>query len=965
MTGWGGSRPGAGKKKQNPANRPRLEARPRLVRPEPKLTSPRPAEVATVDAGPAIDPQTWMEILPQVEAISKAYAKNKARTSQNSPFRLPKFPKAALPPENVTMAMDSALCDNLSFANQDWLAGEVINGVTGEGLLFLGYSYLSELAQRPEYRVMAETIADDATRKWIDFDVVGDAKTEREKRAKDPAGYDERMADPDERQKRLKAEGKLDKVKAMRDDQLRLCVKDRIYEQCRNDGFFGRSHLFLDIHTNGPTSEDELKMSIGDGRDSISKSKVPKGSFKDLRTIEPVWTYPLNYNANDPLAESWYNPQVWYVMGKEIHGSRLQTFIGHPVPDMLKPAYAFGGLSLTQMAKPYVDIWLQTRQSVADLIHSFSVMCLMTDLSTLMQPGNVGALLARAAMFNMLRDNNGVFVVNKNTEDFKNVSASLSGLHELQSQAQEHMASVHRIPLVKFTGIQPAGLNASSEGEIKVYDDTIMAYQSRFIAPNLTKIINFEQLSLFGEIDPAITYKFMPLREMTQAEKGQKEKDDADRNQKYVDMGALHPAEVRAVIINDPDLPYTELDPDDVPDLLDEEQAGLEPVGGRPQIGGGEGDGGDGGGANDAAVPFDDDEFDILDVEEIEPGVFVAILAQDEARFEESKHPRDQDGKFTDGSGGGGGGSPEKPTFKSKKDHIGHLLSKGTTPKEVMKEMGWPSVSMPQQAAALFMKLEKYKEDGVTKYKGVPMSDAERDEAKAAAAAKRAAKSPGRKDGKRGRAAADPETWSLFEFLASQGGLKPTADLRSIFGSKRGPFVPGFGPLLRPDGMDLDQALTKAKENSYVLDPNDIQHVQGIENHNENTVRWQDLQDMIDEESRGRKQYRLTHTPAESKVDTEEEARHIVDALHREVRAAGGTVDPALEDRVVQIIQMEGEHDVLAAYERAIMEDHDRYEDALDDRRDAGYETEGWDFPDDIFPDATPGDGENAPAERR
>jgi hypothetical protein len=41
------------------------------------------------------------------------------------------------------------------------------------------------------------------------------------------------------------------------------------------------------------------------------------------------------------------------------------------------------------MAKPYVDIWLTTRQSVADLIHSFSVMVLMTDLSTLMQPGNV------------------------------------------------------------------------------------------------------------------------------------------------------------------------------------------------------------------------------------------------------------------------------------------------------------------------------------------------------------------------------------------------------------------------------------------------------------------------------------------------------------------------------------------------------------------------------------------------
>jgi hypothetical protein len=57
-----------------------------------------------------------------------------------------------------------------------------------EGLLFLGYPYLSELAQRPEYRVISETIADDATRKWIDFEVTGAENEEsgaREERQRD------------------------------------------------------------------------------------------------------------------------------------------------------------------------------------------------------------------------------------------------------------------------------------------------------------------------------------------------------------------------------------------------------------------------------------------------------------------------------------------------------------------------------------------------------------------------------------------------------------------------------------------------------------------------------------------------------------------------------------------------------------------------------------------------------------
>src|SRR6266567_3166637 len=92
--------------------------------------------------------------------------------------------------------------------------------------------------------------------------------------------------------------------------------------------------------------------------------------------------------------------------------------------------------------------------------------------------------------------------LNKETEEFENVSASLGTLDQLQAQTQEHMASVSRIPLVKLLGISPAGLNASSEGEIETFDDTINAGQEALIRPNLTRLLHFVQLNLWGAIDP-------------------------------------------------------------------------------------------------------------------------------------------------------------------------------------------------------------------------------------------------------------------------------------------------------------------------------------------------------------------------------------------------------------------------------------------------------------------------------
>jgi hypothetical protein len=163
---------------------------------------------------------------------------------------------------------------------------------------------------------------------------------------------------------------------------------------------------------------------------------------------------------------------------------------------------------------------------------------------------------------------------------------------------------------------------------------------------------------------------------------------------------------------------------------------------------------------------------------------------------------------------------------------------------------------------------------------------------------------------------------SLLDFLAREGGLKPTADLKAIFGDQN-PTIPGAGKLFRKDGMSMDEALTKAKESSYVLDPNDIQHAPGVENKGANTVRWHDLQDMIAEEAGGNKQYRNTRSVEPAKVNKDEEFRHISDELHRQVEESGGSaadIDPVTERRVVEMIQKGEAPDVLSAYERAVME---------------------------------------------
>lgn len=440
-------------------------------------------------------------------------------------------PMAGVMPDQA-MAMDAGLP-----MASTWEATAAFNAATqnifGAGVGFLGYPYLAELSQIPEYRRISEIPAEEMTRKWIAFkSKSGDDKSER--------------------------------IEALAEACEKYKLRDMFRIMAELDGLFGRAQLYIDIKDVADKPDELVQPLVRD------KRKVAKGSLNGFLIIEPLWSYPLQYNSDNPLKSDFFVPQTWSVQGKIVHRTRLLTFIGRPMPDLLKPAYAFGGLSLSQMAMPYVNNWLRTRQSVSDMIHSFSVMILKTDLGTTLDVGAMNDLMARIQMMISFRDNRGVQVVGED-EEFSNVSAPLSGLHELQAQSQEQMAAVAQIPLVKLLGITPSGLNASSDGEIRVFYDHVKAGQEKFFSDNLAAALDVIQLSEFGEIDPDIVFEFVPLWEMDEAAQAAINKSKADTDAVYVESGVIDQDEVRNRLKSDPksgydnlsgNAPEIEMDPD-------------------------------------------------------------------------------------------------------------------------------------------------------------------------------------------------------------------------------------------------------------------------------------------------------------------------------------------------------------------------------------------------------------------
>lgn len=485
---------------------------------------------------------------PSAGLSSTDLLKLRARTPQRRPHGAPpplavfapyRAPAAVLGEQKADLvAMDSGTLTAAWAApnapagiNDGWLTNQLLN-YYADGLGFFGYPRLAEMASRPEYRMAAETLSKECVREFIEIKASGD---------------------------RTKA----DKVKQLQAEFRRLKVREVIRKHIEKDSYFGMSHIMPTIKGQANLAEPLL----------LTPQGFRKGSLEALQVIEPFFTTPLGYNAITPLQPDFYRPTMWLIQGTQVHPTRLLTGVAREVPDILKPAYNFGGLPLSQVMYPAVNDWLRNRDNAGAWIEQASLVIFKGNLAQAMQGGGIDSLLTRLEAFNLMRNNAGTFAVDKEGEDVQAINRTLAGLTELLTISRENMCMYAGQPRLKMLGLSPTGLSSSGDGEMRVWYDNVLAYQEHFCRPALEAIFMMAQLNIWGAIDPALSFEFVPLWQSSEQENAEIEKIRAETDAQNIQNGAIMSEEARQRIAGDEKSQYHGLDltkaiPEPDPDLV-------------------------------------------------------------------------------------------------------------------------------------------------------------------------------------------------------------------------------------------------------------------------------------------------------------------------------------------------------------------------------------------------------------
>lgn len=413
------------------------------------------------------------------------------------------------------MAMDAAIGG--SFTGQ--ISALFEHSVLSSFTTFVGYGALQQLAQDALIRLCIQTRTDEMLRAWI----------------------------------KISCED-AEKLEAIEHEIERLGVRQRLSEALTLMGLMGGAYVFIDTGAGKERLINPLNW-------SANSEELVQRRLK-LRVIDPVFTAPLEFNANDPLSDDFYRLRTVSVMGTVVHMSRMIRFVENEVPDLLKPSYNFLGLPQAQLLSDYVTHFRKNREEMNRLVQKFSTTIIKGNLKNQLYQGkSIDVLKGRVKLFAEARNNSGITLLDKDTEDFVQVNTPIQGLTDIVRQSLEFVVSVNQSGVVKTLGYTPNGFS-SGESDVKLQADLIATRQEKILRKPIEEILRLVQLSLFGAVDPGITFEFNPIDEDDDRADAEVEKMRADTRAIYLDRGVVSEDDVRTALKTDEGKCFTDLEGD-------------------------------------------------------------------------------------------------------------------------------------------------------------------------------------------------------------------------------------------------------------------------------------------------------------------------------------------------------------------------------------------------------------------
>lgn len=205
-----------------------------------------------------------------------------------------------------------------------------------------------------------------------------------------------------------------------------------------------------------------------------------------------------------------------------LHNSRVCRFSGREMPYLEKLAENYWGTS--EMEHVFSELKKRDNVSWNIALLTFMANIRVMKIDGMEQLLAYGGDKSQQALYNtleglnMMLNNNGIQILGKD-DSYESHQYTFSGLGEVYDRFMMDVSGACGIPVTKLFGRSPAGMNSTGDADMDNYYDTIEQSQESQLRPVLDKLLPIVCMSALGAVPDDLDYIFNPVRRPSNDEK--------------------------------------------------------------------------------------------------------------------------------------------------------------------------------------------------------------------------------------------------------------------------------------------------------------------------------------------------------------------------------------------------------------------------------------------------------------
>lgn len=279
----------------------------------------------------------------------------------------------------------------------------------------------------------------------------------------------------------------------------------------------------------------------------LDYDQLTVGSLKKLLVVDRWELQAYTTNTWNILADNYMQPE-YYLIGSgatRIHWSHVIRFDGSKLPPRLARANLGWGDSVLRKCLEEINAFVSAKGSVTELLQEANIDIIQREgLFNALASDQDANIVKRYQTFGLMKSSINMGLLDS-SESLTRNTLNLSGIAPVLEQYLSYIAGCAKIPVTHLFGSSAKGLNATGEGDIKVYHARIKREQTSKIAPALLVLDEVLVRSVLGKWDEDFTYEWNPLEQINQEEVAKVNYTNAQTDKIYLDEGIITPSQVQ------------------------------------------------------------------------------------------------------------------------------------------------------------------------------------------------------------------------------------------------------------------------------------------------------------------------------------------------------------------------------------------------------------------------------------